>query len=559
MEKDPISGNEVPKGALPEEVRDDVPAMLSEGEFVIPADVVRYIGLDKLRKLRDSAKKGLQDMDAEGQIGGEPARPADMPNAAKRAPQQPMPNAADQTQQMLQPNTKSSMPVLKQKPKATPLAFAEGGDVATRIRGLKTPASSYEMKMYVSSTGGKLYVPVINGVPTMPIPEGYTEQSRTEGIYAGAKEVAEGPQDGESDTTTPTTCPDGYTLDPATNTCVPVQQTSGESEEQETPTMSKYDLVESIAKTLGDEALAKEANDAKWASVKEGFGKAVGFLSSPLTSLAKEIKGDDKESKAEKQLNDVVEKIGAKYDDPNIKQTLDEALNGFKGDKNRAATGAAQVTVQDMAKVDAEIDAKITQAMIANGYTPAEAQKMAAQAKIGLLNSPAAKDKTLGKHMTVPTEPNMVEEALTPDKTLKEREIARKAAVDDATKAVADAKAAREQAAADRADRIADEDLAMGVTARADSGGSGSLVTGKTTSEADLRAEAAKDDYFQSLMNEGSSGNNSGSDTPTAPSNDFNSDDDATGGMGGAWIAKGGLISKKALKRKKKKLAITKK
>ena len=39
---DPISGNQVPPGAMQEEVRDDVPAQLSEGEFVFPADVVRY-------------------------------------------------------------------------------------------------------------------------------------------------------------------------------------------------------------------------------------------------------------------------------------------------------------------------------------------------------------------------------------------------------------------------------------------------------------------------------------------------------------------------------------
>ena len=58
VEKDPVSGNEVPAGAMPKEVRDDVPAMLSEGEFVIPADVVRYIGLDKLMKMRETAKMG---------------------------------------------------------------------------------------------------------------------------------------------------------------------------------------------------------------------------------------------------------------------------------------------------------------------------------------------------------------------------------------------------------------------------------------------------------------------------------------------------------------------
>ena len=35
--KDPVSGNDVPSGSLQEEVRDDIPAMLSEGEFVFPA------------------------------------------------------------------------------------------------------------------------------------------------------------------------------------------------------------------------------------------------------------------------------------------------------------------------------------------------------------------------------------------------------------------------------------------------------------------------------------------------------------------------------------------
>lgn len=69
MNKDPVSGNEVPIGSLPHEVRDDVPAQLSEGEFVLPADVVRFIGLDRLMKMRDKAKEGLQRMNEIGQMG----------------------------------------------------------------------------------------------------------------------------------------------------------------------------------------------------------------------------------------------------------------------------------------------------------------------------------------------------------------------------------------------------------------------------------------------------------------------------------------------------------
>ena len=47
---DPVSGNEVPIGSAKEEVRDDISAKLSEGEFVFPADVVRYYGLESLMK-----------------------------------------------------------------------------------------------------------------------------------------------------------------------------------------------------------------------------------------------------------------------------------------------------------------------------------------------------------------------------------------------------------------------------------------------------------------------------------------------------------------------------
>lgn len=66
--KDPVSGNNVPIGATQEEVRDDIPAQLSEGEFVFPADVVRYIGLERLMMMRQAAKQGLMKMEDMGQM-----------------------------------------------------------------------------------------------------------------------------------------------------------------------------------------------------------------------------------------------------------------------------------------------------------------------------------------------------------------------------------------------------------------------------------------------------------------------------------------------------------
>ena len=78
---DPDSGNDVPIGSTKKEVRDDIPAMLSEGEFVLPADVVRYIGLENLMRLRQDAKMGLKQMEAMGQMGNsdEATLPDDMP------------------------------------------------------------------------------------------------------------------------------------------------------------------------------------------------------------------------------------------------------------------------------------------------------------------------------------------------------------------------------------------------------------------------------------------------------------------------------------------------
>ena len=75
VEIDPVSGNEVPPGSLPEEVRDDIPAQLSEGEYVVPADVLRFYGMKFFEDLRENAKIELARMEAEGRIGGQPVEP----------------------------------------------------------------------------------------------------------------------------------------------------------------------------------------------------------------------------------------------------------------------------------------------------------------------------------------------------------------------------------------------------------------------------------------------------------------------------------------------------
>ena len=69
---DPVSGNEIPLGSTAENVRDDIPTNLSEGEIVVPADVVNFHGVKLFENLRAEAKNGYAQMAQDGRIGGEP-------------------------------------------------------------------------------------------------------------------------------------------------------------------------------------------------------------------------------------------------------------------------------------------------------------------------------------------------------------------------------------------------------------------------------------------------------------------------------------------------------
>ena len=75
--QDPVSGNDIPMGSTAENVRDDIPTMLSEGEIVVPADVVNFHGVKLFEDLRAEAKMGYAQMANDGRIGGEPMNDAE--------------------------------------------------------------------------------------------------------------------------------------------------------------------------------------------------------------------------------------------------------------------------------------------------------------------------------------------------------------------------------------------------------------------------------------------------------------------------------------------------
>ena len=205
---DPVSGNNVPFGSMQEEVRDDIPAQLSEGEFVFPADVVRYIGLEKLMQMRQEAKMGLKTMEDMGQMGNSDQaimsddipfdlsdldieddldyntggfvpgvqqqqnftgisnyQPPQMPQGVGGYTPAPMPSyPTTQAPGAYVPPQQAAVPMAQ-----PPMQMPEFG---------KFTEQSMESLEYINSeTGEKRVFTFINGQPTVPIPPGFVPSS----------------------------------------------------------------------------------------------------------------------------------------------------------------------------------------------------------------------------------------------------------------------------------------------------------------------------------------------------------------------------------------------
>ena len=148
---DPVSGNEVPPGALASEVRDDIPARLSEGEYVVPADVLQYYGIKFFEDLRNKAKTKLAGLEEDGRMGGEPMNDASMEGMEE------MPFNLDE------------LKTYEDDAEGGVQGFYEGG-----ITSGVAPATT--VKTYINAEGSKLYIRFVNGIAIPPVPPGYTEE-----------------------------------------------------------------------------------------------------------------------------------------------------------------------------------------------------------------------------------------------------------------------------------------------------------------------------------------------------------------------------------------------
>lgn len=168
--KDPVSGNDVPPGALQSEVRDDIPAKLSEGEFVIPADVVRYIGLERLMKLRDEAKTGLAKMEEIGQMGNadQVENPEELHGDGFSKEIDSIMAEVDSEAPQEEGHFRAGGVV--QVPSADKDILAKYNIPRTAITN---PA--LDVRMLKNDAGNAMYMTYFNGKPSAPIPAGYVE------------------------------------------------------------------------------------------------------------------------------------------------------------------------------------------------------------------------------------------------------------------------------------------------------------------------------------------------------------------------------------------------
>ena len=222
---DEESGNEVPIGSTRKEVRDDIPAQVSEGEFVFPADVVRYLGLEKLMEMRQSAKMGLKQMEAMGQMGNsdEATVPDDMPFGMADLVVIGGPDKDDE-----------------------PEKKAEGGLFLQSGGSIRMPdfdSSNQDIRIYVKEGSPDRRIPFFDGEPVIPI-EGLLAQGY---VLKGSAPVKT-----ETEEAIPTG--GGSDDDPVVPQKTPFQEAGGwDMEFGDPPDAAKVDLwIKEAEKTTGN-------------------------------------------------------------------------------------------------------------------------------------------------------------------------------------------------------------------------------------------------------------------------------------------------------------------
>jgi hypothetical protein len=178
---DPVSGNEIPPGSLPEEVRDDIKVGVSEGEYIVPADVLRYYGMKFFEDLRAEAKVALGGMEQDGRMGGEPMGGAPMMEASMEE-EDDLPFSTEELQSTddVEMNKGGYMRGYAAAGLVTDPAAVAAENPDTQMQmdsmfgNMGSVNTGIEYLIYYGPNGEQITIQTFNGQPMTAIPPGYT-------------------------------------------------------------------------------------------------------------------------------------------------------------------------------------------------------------------------------------------------------------------------------------------------------------------------------------------------------------------------------------------------
>ena len=286
IDVDEASGNHVPAGSKDEEVRDDIPALLSEGEYVVPADVVRYHGLKTFEELRCEAKHALGLMamhDRISMVDEDTKEPVEYDIEEKNAPK-------------------------VEKAEVKVVEAAEGPSI--EVDGTPSIADAYSgmyrLSYITDPVTGEVKISYINPETGEEIAEedydpslatSYTPEKVLERITPSAEEE-------EDDEELPA-CPPGYQRDPQTNTCVPIVAPvdgGGDGPDDDTPGRGTLGLSELDVDTIFSELSPEYAATLKSIeAMNAGLGKL-----GPTGAIISQVVGGVRKDFARADVRDII-------------------------------------------------------------------------------------------------------------------------------------------------------------------------------------------------------------------------------------------------------------
>jgi hypothetical protein len=233
MKKDPVSGNDVPPGVEPENVRDDVDAKLSVGEYVADAQTVKYFGKEFFDTLNAKAEEAFASMSPEEAMAkGQEEAQAFLSGGT---------DTSEADLAMLEQSFSQGGPVAPMDTMNRSPELAQADKLSQTIDRLKMAAEKDPNITNMLKSKGIFMQPATQGQPGMeqqagPVkmadgglvdeydPDLYKSDWNADDWGLGSSVGINGPTSGGQPDTPEITCPEGFIWNPETKTCEPIDK-----------------------------------------------------------------------------------------------------------------------------------------------------------------------------------------------------------------------------------------------------------------------------------------------------------------------------------------------